>query len=82
LKRVFSVYDTKAKLWSTPFFAHSAVVAVRDFSAAARGNSSIAQFPEDYELWSIGSWDEETGVFTPETFTYHALGNDFTAEVR
>jgi len=80
MKLVCSVYDTKAKLWSTPFFSHSAVVAIRDFQAAARGQGGIAQFPEDYELWSTGTWNEENGAITPETFTYLARGSDFTKE--
>lgn len=77
MKLVCSVYDLKAKLWSTPFFSHSAVVATRDFQAAARGESTIAQFPEDYELWSIGKWSEETGVFSPEKATFLARATDF-----
>jgi len=80
MKLVCSVFDIKAKLWSTPFFSHSSVVAIRDFSAAARGQGGIAQFPGDYELWSIGSWDDVTGDFKPEDKVFLARGNDFTQE--
>lgn len=80
MKLVCSVYDTKAQLYSTPFFSHSAVVARRDFSAAAKSNSAMSVFPEDYELWSIGTWDESTGQLTPSTPTYIARGDDFTKE--
>jgi len=81
MKLVCSVYDNKAKLWSTPFFSHSAVVATRDFSAAVRGDSSIAQFPGDYELYSIGKWDESTGVFSADDqFSMLARGSDFSKE--
>jgi hypothetical protein len=81
MKLVCSVYDTKAKLWSTPFFSHSAVVATRDFAAAAKGQGGIAQFPADYELWSIGEWHEETGIFVPfSPFNYLVRGDDFTQE--
>lgn len=81
MKLVCSVYDTKAKLWSTPFYAHSAVTASRDFAAAARSGSGIAQFPADYELWSIAEWHEENGTIVPfESFNYIARGDDFTKE--
>lgn len=81
MKLVCSVYDTKAKLWSMPFFSHSAVTAARDFAAAAKGAGGIAQFPADYELWSIGEWHEENGTIVPsENFTYIARGDDFTVE--
>lgn len=81
MKLVCSVYDTKAKLWSTPFFSHSAVVATRDFAAAAKGSGGIAQFPADYELWSIGEWHEENGVLVPfENLNYIARGDDFNKE--
>lgn len=81
MKLVCSVFDVKAKLWSTPFFSHSSVVARRDFQAATRGEGSIAQFPADYELWSIGTWDETTGAFVPsEHFEFIARGTDFIQE--
>lgn len=81
MKVVCSVFDTKAKLWSTPFFSHSNVTAIRDFAAAAKSGGGIAQFPADYELWSLGKWDEETGNFHLEQSAYLARGNDFTQEV-
>lgn len=81
MKLVCSVYDTKAKLWSLPFFSHSTVTASRDFAAAVKGGSSIAQFPGDYELWSIGEWHEENGQVVPfPEFNYIARGDDFVQE--
>jgi len=81
MKLVCSVYDVKAKLWSTPFYSHSAVVATRDFSAAVRGDGAIAQFPQDYELYSIGRWSDETGIFSPDDqFSLLARGSDFSKE--
>jgi len=80
MKIICSVFDIKAQLWSTPFFSHSTIVATRDFAAAAKSNSGISVFPEDYELWSIGTWDEATGIVTPNQHTYLAKGSDFTKE--
>lgn len=77
MKLICSVYDTRAKLWSTPFFSHSAAVAVRDFSAAAKGTGGIAQFPADYQLWSLGEWDDENGLFSLADKTFLARGDDF-----
>lgn len=80
MKLICSVFDVKAKLWSIPFFSHSSVVAMRDFAAAAKGEGGIAQFPDDYQLWSIGTWDECTGAITPFEPNFLATGSDFTKE--
>jgi len=66
MKIVCSVYDNKARLFSTPFFAHSKTTAVRDFHTAALDPASqINKFPGDYELWVVGEWDDETGNIQP-----------------
>jgi len=66
MKKVCSVYDNKAKLFSLPFFSHSLATATRDFQAAALDvNSQISKYPGDFELWTIGEWHEETGVMVP-----------------
>lgn len=81
MKLVCSVFDKKAQLWSTPFFSHSDVVAIRDFAAAVKGSGGIAQFPDDYELWSIGQWDDVSGDFVPYVNrNYLVSGADFKKE--
>jgi len=60
--QAFAVYDNKAKAFATPFFQASVPLAVRAFGAAANDRSLlIAQYPEDYTLFHIGTFDDEIG---------------------
>lgn len=42
--------------------------ATRDFADAVNDpqNKQLHQHPEDFELWSLGQLDEETGIITAE----------------
>lgn len=64
IKLVFSVFDSKARLYAAPFLAPRREVAVRDFTRAARDpNIDISRFPEDYSLYELGEFDDESGAF-------------------
>ncbi|AXH75449.1 MAG: nonstructural protein [Microviridae sp.] len=66
MKKMFSVYDSKAQVFSNPFTSHNTFTALRDFQAAALdGNSQISQYPEDFVLFEIGHFEDETGVLSP-----------------
>lgn len=82
MKLVCSVYDRKAELWGLPFYSHSRPTAVRDFAAAVKGGSgNVAQFPEDYELYLLGAFDDTTGVISIYDRQLLASGTDFSKEV-
>lgn len=64
-KLVFSVFDSKAKLYGQPYFAINEEVGVRHFAAAVRDpNSLMGRFAGDYTLFCVGTFNEETGVLT------------------
>lgn len=61
---MFSVFDRKAKTFSVPFFSQRRELAIRsvasmvsDVSAQA---SMLARFPEDFALFQLGSFDDES----------------------
>ncbi|AXH77266.1 MAG: nonstructural protein [Microviridae sp.] len=63
MKKCFSVYDSKAQVFSNPFFSLTTMTALRDFqSAALDSNTQIAQYPEDFVLYEIGAFDDEKGT--------------------
>lgn len=65
MKVVCSVFDSKAQLFSTPFVSHSRITAVRDFEGAVRDSGGgINKFPQDYQLYLIGNWNEESGFIS------------------
>lgn len=60
---VFSVYDSKAKVFQTPWFSHNVGTALRSFEqAVADKNSMFAKYPADFTLFNIGHFDDESGV--------------------
>lgn len=68
---VFSIRDNKASAFGTPFFQQTRGVALRSFLDLARDSkSTIAQHPDDYSLFEVGSFDLESGKLsshdTPE----------------
>lgn len=63
---IFSVYDKKAKSFNTPFFSLNHDVAKRQFVELCRdARTVVARNPEDYDLFCLGSFADETGALTP-----------------
>lgn len=64
--KVFSVHDSKVGLYGKPFFMPSAKEALHGFSQLANDKSdknSIGLWPEDYTLFELGEYEEETCSF-------------------
>jgi len=58
---MYSVYDSKAKAYSHPFHAPNSVVALRIFGdAVADPATQLNRHPEDYVLYEIARFDDET----------------------
>lgn len=66
IRLLCSVYDLRAKVFCAPFSSINEDTAKRDFGIASRDvSTSINKFPSDYQLFVVGSFDDETGeVFT------------------
>lgn len=72
---VFSVHDIKAQAYLPPFILPKVAQAKRVFSDCV--NSDEHQFgknPEDYTLFRLGNFNDETGQFLLERST-QSLGN-------
>jgi len=62
-QQLYSVYDSKVQSFSPPFIQRNNADATRNFAqAAAEPNSQLAQFPSDFSLYFIGTFDSETGI--------------------
>lgn len=60
--QVFSVFDSKAKVFQQPFFSHNVGTALRSWEqAVAKPDSIFAQYPADFTLFNIGTFNDETG---------------------
>lgn len=67
IKKIFAVYDKKAKSEMSIFEMPNELVAMRDFSQACNNDKSmISKFPEDYALACLGTINTETMEITSE----------------
>lgn len=59
---VYAVHDVKAGTFMTPFFMQSNGAAIRSFFDAVKDtNHPISKHPEDYTLFHVGTWDDDSG---------------------
>ena len=60
---MFSVFDTKLAAFGTPFYMPKENVAIRTFNDLTNDpKSSIYKHPEDYTLYLLGNFNDETGL--------------------
>lgn len=63
--KIFSIRDSAMDAYARPFFVPSVAMAARGFrDEANRAEGEICKHPEDYELFELGEFDEDTGRFT------------------
>lgn len=64
---VLAVRDIQVGAFGRPIFAATRGQAVRSFSDEVNrpvDGNQLASHPEDFQLWHLGEFDEETGEFT------------------
>lgn len=62
--QMFSVYDEKTELFAQPFPSGTQESALRSFGDALVDSGSLLfKHPEDFSLYHVGSFDDNTGVF-------------------
>lgn len=60
---VFAVYDSKARVFCKPFQVPNLEVAIRAMKGAASDPThEMGRHSEDFTLFEIGEFDDETGV--------------------
>lgn len=65
---VYAIKDVKIG-FESPFIRVNDDVAIREFHSAAKFANNPNRFqecPADYELWRLGSYNQETGVITSD----------------
>ena len=66
-KGIYSLYDKKAKLFMNLFTDINDGTAIRQIEQAMQTKDAvIAEYPDDYALYRITEWDEETGVLSTQ----------------
>ena len=78
--KFYSVYDVKVQTYSDPFLQPTDAAAFRVFEATVKNPKTLlGQNPEDFGLWRLGEFDQETGKLIPETPIEVARALDFVA---
>ena len=66
--KLYCVHDWKSGLFSKPVHDHDDNIAIRNFvSAVSAAEGALAEYPEDFGLYRVGEFDDETGMFEPES---------------
>jgi len=73
IEQLFTVYDSAAKAYLTPFTAPTIESALRSFREVVnKDGHQFNRFPEDYALFHVGEFDQQTGMFS--SMSPHSLG--------
>jgi len=60
--KMYSVRDAKTEIFNPPFYKKTHGEAERDFTTLCRDDKSqVAQYPEDYDLYFLGTYDDVSG---------------------
>lgn len=66
--RAYSIRDQKSEIFNSPFFKNTHGEAERDFRTLVNDDkSTVNKFPEDFDLYYVGDYDNNTGVFAPQS---------------
>lgn len=72
--QAFAIFDSAVGAFMEPFFAQTIEVAIRRFrSTVNHAESDMSRYPNDYSLFHVGSFEQESGMFQPLN-TPHNLG--------
>lgn len=82
-QKIFSVYDNKARAFSTPYYSVNRDVGIRHFERAINDPSvDFHHHPSDFTLFEIGEWDTESGVMSPHAQHVNlGLGAQYLREI-
>jgi len=68
MTKMYTIYDSKAGFYNRPFTARTKGEALRLFQQAANDKTTqIGEYPEDFILFEIGSFDDLTGNLAHES---------------
>ena len=80
-QNIFTIYDSKAHAYLTPFFLHQDGMALRIFTDCVNDpNHQFGKHPEDYTLFSIGSWSDDKAKFLTNNPVAIATGIELKKE--
>lgn len=78
---IFSVRDAATETYNTTFTAPTNQAAMRQFQDLSLDtNTNVNKHPDDFILYRVGSWDDDTGTLIPEEPVKLAHARDYHNE--
>jgi hypothetical protein len=81
--KILAIRDRALDAYGQPFFAPSHGAAIRSFSDEinrASDQNQLFKHPEDFDLFSLGEFDDATGEFEATRPTQLAVGKDLATK--
>lgn len=78
--KIVSVRDRAVDTFSVPQFVAAIGAAVRAFGDEIKrkaDNNALSMHPEDYDLYDLGEYDDDTGQFHGQVPKCIAVGKDY-----
>lgn len=76
----YTIFDSATGAYSRPFFSTADGDATRNFSDIANDpEHPIGKHPEHYSLYRVGTFDDQTGQFSPEPNTHLANAHELAS---
>lgn len=64
ISNAYSIRDNKTASYAKPFFAQNDILATRALHTAVNDpNIQLSMFPEDFDMYHVGEFDDQTGMF-------------------
>lgn len=72
--KIYSIRDSKAEIYNTPFFQKTHGEAERNFMQLVNDDkSTVGKFPEDFDLYYLGTYDDQTGKLSALETPQHQI---------
>lgn len=79
---VIAIKDRALDAYMRPFYAQTIGQAIRMFQdEIKRPDGEMAKHPDDYDLYHLGTWDDQDGTTTQQTPKQIAIGKHFKPEL-
>ncbi len=69
MKQIYSIYDKVTQEYGQPIFTPKEEILIRDLKSIVNSPDGFA-FPDDLQLYKLGSFDERTGLITNDVNTF------------
>ncbi len=79
--QAYAIKDIQTKLFTNPHFMTNEIIAKRAFENACKNpESNFNQYPSDYSLYHVGSYNIESGKMTSTTPSQIANATEYVTD--